>query len=301
MSVSLLVNALILSSLYAIVAIGFTLIFGVGGVLNLSHGSLLTLGAFTSYYIASILEYSLLLATVTAVVVSAVAGAVIYLTVIRSIGGNMLVEMIITLLIGVTLEHLLRIFVTHSTITIETLIAGNTLIAGYTVQNHMVLIFVVSWIIIGGLFALVEFSDVGRAIIAISMNKKGAAHVGIDIDRINLYTWTLAAALAGLAGVFLLSFQTGDWRMGTDPLIISFAIVILGGLGSIRGSIAGAYAIGTIETLTTSLINPQLTGFASLLTVLLVLLVRPSGLFGRQSVEEMFGNEGLFEDDKQRN
>jgi len=165
----------------------------------------------------------------------------------------------------------------------------------------MVLIILISWALIVALFAFIEFSEVGRAILAISMSCRGAALVGVDIERINLCTWTLASGLAGLAGVLLLSFQTGDWRMGTDPLIISFAIVILGGLGSIRGSVVGAYAIGTIETLTTSIINPQLTGFASLFVVLLVLLVRPSGLFGRQSVQETFGTEGLFENGTERN
>lgn len=294
LDISLIVNALILSSLYAIIAIGFTLIFGVGGVLNLAHGALLTLGAFTCYFLSDELGYNVWIGVIAGIILPAIVGGSIYLAVIRYIRGNALIEMIITLLVGVALVNLLRVFITHSTITVDDLLPGQVDLVGYPIQKSMLLIFVASWIVITAILAFVKHSQSGQAIRAINMSSKGATLVGINIDRINLYTWILASGLAGFAGVLLLSFQTGGWRMGTDPLIISFAIVILGGLGSIRGSLIGAYVIGIVETLTTTLINPQLTGFSSLLIVVIVLMFRPSGLFGRDTVNEMRGQEGLF-------
>jgi branched-chain amino acid transport system permease protein len=86
---------------------------------------------------------------------------------------------------------------------------------------------------------------------------------------------------AGFAGVLLTSFRSGGWDMGLDPMVLSFAIVVLGGLGSIRGSVLGAYIIGTVETVTVSVVDTRLTGVVPLLILIAVLAVRPQGLFGR--------------------
>lgn len=152
-------------------------------------------------------------------------------------------------------------------------------------QNNLLVVFVVSWLLIGGLFAFVNYTKTGKAILATSMSLRGAALVGIESDRINLYTWAIAGLLAGIAGLFLGSYQTANWAMGREPLILSFSIVVLGGLGSIRGSLVAAYVIGFLEVITTSAIDPRLSGLAGLLVLVVVLLVRPEGLFGRELAE----------------
>ncbi len=117
------------------------------------------------------------------------------------------------------------------------------------------------------------------------MSTRGASLVGIETNRMYLYTWAVAGALAGLAGVFLGSIQTAGWAMGREPLVLSFSIVVLGGIGSIRGSLIGAYIIGFLEVFTVSYVDSSLSGLASLVVLVVILLVKPEGLFGRELVE----------------
>lgn len=289
---NIVINATAISALYAMVAIGFTLIFGVGGVFNLAHGGLITLGGFGGYMVANVWSQNIYVGVLAGVTVSAICGVVIYLSVVRNLR-NPIIIMIFTLVIGFFIQHLLRIFVTGARISTSTLVAGQTVILGQDVQNNMIVIFALSWIVIVSLFILVNRTKTGKAIIAISMSQKGANLVGIDETRVNMYTWLIGGGFAGLAGILLVSFQTGSWNMGIEPLILSFAIVILGGLGSIRGSVIGAYVVGFMETITTSLISPELTGVTALVLLLAVLLVRPQGLFGRETADKALAQGGF--------
>ena len=292
---SILTNALILSSLYAVVAIGFTLVFGVGGVLNLSHGALLTLGAFTSFLVVSRFGASLWVGLGAGAVVAGAIGVVLYASLVQFLDEYPVMIVIVTLLCGGIIEHGLRIFVTQSTISIDPLIAGDVTVLSQEIQLNQLFIFVSAWVLIATLFVFVKYTTTGKALLAINASSRGSKLVGIDTRRINAYTWFISSAFAGFAGVLLLSFLTGDWRMGTNPLIISFAIVIVGGLGSIRGSVVGAYVIGTMETVTTSIISANLTGFISLLMVIVVLLIKPRGLYGQHGMEELFQQSKLLE------
>lgn len=278
---NILVAGIAISSLYALVAIGFTLIFGVGGVFNLAHGALLALGGFTSYFISFKYGLSPVLGLVGAVLVTGLVGGVLYLKVIEPVEDNTVAVLILTLLAGFLIQFGFGIFVTKQTVSIPQIAPGSVSIAGTTVQNNTVFVFVSSVILMVSLFVLVERTEVGKAIIAMSMSERGASLVGIDQRRMKLYTWVLAAMFAGFAGVLLTSYQTGQWNMGLQPLLLSFTIVILGGLGSIKGSIVAAYLIGFVETITTSVVSSQLTGVVPLTLLIVILLVRPQGLFGR--------------------
>lgn len=277
-------NAAAISALYALVAIGFTLIFGVGNILNFAHGAFITFGAFVAYVISNQNQMAMSpwLGLAVAAFATAVLGGVFYKTIIQYVENRPVTVLILTLVAGFFIQHTLRIFIGGGGISVPRPAAGQLQLAGETVQYHFALIFVASWLIIGGLFLFINYTKTGKALLATSMTQKGAALVGIESDKINLYTWVTAAALAGFAGVLLAGFEGGGWNMGLDPMVLSFSIVILGGLGSIRGSIVGAYIIGFIETATTQFISTELTGLASLVLLIAVLLVRPSGLFGRE-------------------
>jgi len=280
---SILTAAFIISALYALVAIGFTLIFGVGGVLNFAHGSFITLGGFTAYMISNIYGLSPWIGLLTGFVVGGVVGGILYIGVFQFIQQRTVIIMISTLLIGFFIEHSFRIFVTSQVITISPPIPGSVVIAGQEIQYMSLLIFVLAWAHIVGVFLFVTRTEIGKAIVATSMSSKGSRLVGIESDRVNLYTWVLAGAFAGIAGVLLTILQTGQWNMGTTPLILSFAIVILGGLGSIRGSVVGAHVIGFTETLTVTVGDPKYAGLSSFVLLVVFLLVKPDGILGRRS------------------
>ena len=281
-TISILVNGLVISALYALIAIGFTLIFGVGGILNFAHGSFITLGGFSAYWISNLLGFNTWFGIIAGFVISGAIGGLLYLGIFRFIRDQTVITMIVTLLAGFSIEHVLRIYVTSETIAISPPIPGGVSIAGQGIQYTGIAIFAIAWIYIYAVFWFVNSTEIGKSIIASSMSIKGSRLVGIETDRVNLYTWTLAAALGGIAGVLLTVLETGQWNMGTEPLILSFAIVILGGLGSIKGSVIGAHIIGFTETLTATVGDPRYTGLSSFILLVLFLLMKPEGLFGRQ-------------------
>jgi branched-chain amino acid transport system permease protein len=281
---NIVINGAVRSSLYALVAIGFTMIFGVGGTINLAHGAVITLGAFAAYYVTTA-GFSIWLGVLAAMAIPALFSVLLYKGFAERRSDNIIIVMILTLLASIVIEQIIRIVEGTQPRAIPPLVTGNTEILGNAVQNNLLVVFVLSWVLIGGLFAFINYTSIGKAILATSMNPRGAALVGIESSRINLYTWAIAGLLAGLAGLFLGSYQTANWAMGRDPLVLSFSIVVLGGLGSIRGSLVAAYVIGFLEVITTSVINPRLTGLAGLVVLVVVLLVRPEGLFGRELAE----------------
>lgn len=276
-------NALAISSLYVLVALGFTLIFGVGGVLNFAHGALLTIGAYTAYYAAEAWNTDPWIALAVAAVTAGLVGGLTFRLAVRHIRDRPVVTIIVTLLLGFTFEAIIRARFGGGSINMTSPVPGVTTILGRTVQTHLVLAFVLSWVAIFLLLSYVNYTPTGNAILATNMNWKGAVVVGIDPGRINTYVWVVAGAFAGVAGVLLLMFQTGSPSMGLEPMVLSFSIVVLGGLGSIRGSILGAYIIGTLDTAMTTFVDPSLTGLVGLVILVLVLLVRPKGLFGRET------------------
>lgn len=281
--VKLLLNAAAISSLYALVALGFTLIFGVGEVLNFAHGALLTVGAYAGVYAVTDLGLSRWSALLVAALAAGVVGAAMYRGVVAHVRDRPVVTIIVTLILGFTVQALVGSLFGGGTITLQSPLPGITDVLGRDVQTHFVLVFVLSWTAIGLVLSFVNYTRTGRAVLATNMSAKGAAIVGIEADRINTYIWGVAAALAGLAGVLLVAFQTGSPSMGLSPMVLSFSIVVLGGLGSIRGSILGAYIIGFLDTATTTIIDPALTGLTGLVILVVVLLVRPRGLFGRET------------------
>lgn len=283
---NVIVTAISISSLYAIIAIGFTLIFGVGGVLNFSHGALITIGAEASYLLSNPTNLGLhpAVGLVGGMVTAAVVGAVLYLGVVRFVEDEPVTLLILTFIIGFFIQHACRVFITGtSNFSVDQVTPGETTIAGVTVFDIDVFIFVLAAVLIAATGLFVSRTKTGKAILAVSMSDKGAAVVGIDARKINLITWLLASAFAGIAGVLLTMKQTGTWSMGTQPLILAFSIVILGGLGSIKGSVVGAYVIGFTETITTSYIDSSLQGFTALVLLIVFLLVKPEGLFGREA------------------
>jgi branched-chain amino acid transport system permease protein len=280
--------ATFISALYAIIAIGFTLIFGVGGILNFAHGAFITVGAFGAFYVSSFHDLPIVVGVLAGTVAGAAVGALTYLGIVRWVRDKPVTVLILTFVIGFFIIYALRILA-NTVLDVDPLQIPVSPVVSSSAFLNDVFIFVSSWIFIGALIFFVNYTRTGRAIIAVSMSDKGAALVGINAEKINLITWTVAGAFAGYAGVLLAGgLGTGSWLMSIEPpapLVLSFAIVILGGLGSIKGSVVGAYIIGFFETFTVNFVNSQLAGISSLALLLVFLLVKPEGLFGRGASE----------------
>lgn len=282
-TVNIVTSALLLSALYALVAIGFTMIFGIGGILNIAHGASIIVGAFSAYYV-TLLGYSIWFGALAALVLPGVFSVLVYRFIISHIEDNEVMVIIISLVVLLIVEQVVLILEGSSAVTIPSLLEGQTRILGTPIRNNRLFVFALSWALIGALFIFINRTWMGKAIRAASMSDRGADLVGVNRRTVSITVWFIAGMMAGIAGLFFGSFQTASWNMGLEPLLLSFSIVILGGIGSIRGSVIGAYVIGTLETLTVSLIDPRLAGVTSLIVLFVVLIVKPQGLFGRAEV-----------------
>lgn len=281
---NLVISALTLSALYALVAIGFTMIFGVGDILNVAHGAAIILGGFSAYYTVTLLDQSIWLGLIFATIIPALFSVGIYKVFVKRIEDEIFI-VIITLVILLLIENIFLFAEGSESRVIPDLLPGQTSVAGITIQNNSALLFVLSWALIIGLIAFTNRSWIGRGIQGLSMTERGSTLVGINTERTTTYTYAIAGGLAGLAGLFFGMSQSVSFDMGLDPLLLAFAIVILGGMGSIKGSVVGAYIIGSLETITTSMIDARMTGIISLAVMFIVIMVRPQGLFGRPGEE----------------
>ena len=285
----IIIFSVLISSLYALIAVGFTMIFGVARVLNLAHGAFLMIAAYSAYSLSVLLSLNPYLAFVVAVVITALFAMLIYKGLVRYVQDSVISTLIVTLVLSLVLEQLIRYADTLASLhpmlqwlKVAFGAEGTSMLLGTQVINNRLLAFGVSWLMIGLLGLFVSKTKTGKAIMACAMDRMGAELVGIDSAKIYTVTWGISGALAGVAGVFLAAFTSMVPHMWIDPLIISFAIVVLGGLGSIRGSLLAAYVIGFIETLTqyTPGLGPNWVGVPSLIILILILIVRPQGFFG---------------------
>jgi branched-chain amino acid transport system permease protein len=157
-------------------------------------------------------------------------------------------------------------------------------VAGAAVPFSNLFAAVASWVILIALYFFVRNTHTGRAMQAVSMDAKGAAISGIDADRINMITWGISGTLGAVAGVFFASYTQLDPGMWVAPLIIAVAVVIVGGIGSIIGTLVVAHIIGFMEIITSALIAPELRGVVTMVLIISVLILRPKGLFGREEL-----------------
>jgi branched-chain amino acid transport system permease protein len=285
-----IVQAVLVSAVYALIAIGFTMIFGVAGVLNLAHGALLMAGAYVYGILVmpnlvSGLTYHPIIGLIAGIGTVALLSLTLYQVLVRWVEDNVVITFLSTVIVAVaSTEFLVWQFGGQnnniSLLGVEQ--SGQFAIAGATVQYWEAIGFVVSWVAIGLLWLYVTQTDDGRSILATSMSERGAQLTGVNIRMVRAKTWLIAGGLAGLGGMFL-GFDGGvDPLMWLNPLAVAFIAVVVGGIGSIKGSVAGAYLIGFVEQGTVEIIGPAFRGMPTLVLLVIFLLFMPQGLFGRE-------------------
>jgi len=280
----ILVQGLVLSGFYALIAVGFTLIFSVGRVLNLAYGSFLMLGGYIYYQGAQVVGLPKLPSLLIAAIAGAVFGMLVYRILVKRLSGNVVAVEISTLILAVVVQAAVILIFSPSPKSMWPLVPGVLRIGDASVTWNIFIAAVTSWVLLGGLFLFIGKTHMGRAIRAVSMDPKGAVISGINPERANILTWAISGGFGAIAGVFLATYTQLDPNMWVTPLIIAVAVVIVGGIGSIMGSLVAAHIIGMLETITTSLIAAELRGVATMVIIIAVLLVAPRGLFGKHEL-----------------
>ncbi len=289
-ALQILVDGFAISTLYALGAIGFSLIFGVSGVLNLAHGGIMVAAAVAAWYIAGPLGAGQYVGALLGVGVGVVFAFATYGLVVRPIQRSRAIPddeteifvLTATLLWGIMIQEAIAYFFTDSPITVRPLINGVVDIFGVRTPANEILTAAICWVSIGLLWLLVNRTRAGKTLLAASINPRALTLLGFELSSVYLLVWAIYGVLAAIAGVLLAMFL-GTSSNNIGVLTASaFSIVVLGGLGSVSGSLIAAYIIGYLETVTAYLVSPTLRTIPSLLLLVLVVYLRPQGLFGRR-------------------
>jgi branched-chain amino acid transport system permease protein len=283
-----LLNALTLGSVYALFALGFTLVFGVLAVINLSHGALFMVGSYVALALVTRYAAPLWLAMLGAMLVCGVIGMLIDMLVLKPLrlrNAPHLIPMIATIGVSIMLTTTAQGLFGAEAMRFpeETLPAGEYVIGNVHVRALEIAIVLVSFILMAVLFTILKRSQLGRALRAISESPKAAWLLGIPVERLFHATSFVAAALGGIAGVLIaLDFNAITPGMGQPMLHKGIAVIILGGMGDIRGALIGGLFLGFAEVISKAYLSSQMGDAVAFGLLFLILLVRPSGLFGRQ-------------------
>ena len=280
----ILIQGLLLSGLYALIAVGFTLIFSVGRVLNLAYGAYLMIGGYVFFWASQTLGMPKILGVLLAALVGVGMGLLKFRLIVKPLKGDHVAIEIATLILAVVLQAGVVLVFGDSSKILLPIVPGVVQIAGASVTYNILTATIVSWIVLIALYQYVRHSHTGRAMQAVSMDTKGAALSGINPDQINMITWGISGALGALGGVFFASYTQLSPSMWVAPLIISVAVVIVGGIGSIIGTLVVAHIVGFMEVIVVAVIAPELRGVFTMLLIISVLILRPSGLFGRREI-----------------
>lgn len=279
----ILIYGAVTSAIYALLAVGFTLIFGVARILNLAHGSFYALGAYGTYVLTSIVGLPLWSAALIAIAFVAVFGIVVEKVLIRPLRHSQLGVLMISLAVALVVEQTLFLVFGSEYRNVPSFVDTKINLGGVDVAGQRLLTLAVAAVAIGALYIFIQFTRLGSAILAISQDPEAAKYMGIPSDKIFSVVMAISAALAALAGVMAGPFLSVQPSMHLLPIVKAFAIVVVGGLGSIPGSIAAAFLLGYAETCVAYLISSSWTEIVSVLATLLMLVFRPTGIFGKRA------------------
>ncbi len=290
LALQILVDGFAISALYGLGAVGFTLIFGVSGVLNLSHGAIMVVAAVTAWATAGLLGFGRFGGAAAGVLAGFLLSYATYFLVVRPIQNSRAIprdekEIFVltgTLLWGIMIQEAVAYLFSNTPKTVLPLVPGVVSLAGVRTPINEIVTFVISWVVIGLLWLLVNRTRRGKALLAAAMNPRGLTLLGFEMSSIHRTVWAIYGVLAGIAGVLLGAFLgVSSDNIGTLTAS-AFSIVVLGGLGSVSGSLIAAYVVGYLETVTAYLVAPSVRSVPVLLLLVLVVYLRPQGLLGRR-------------------
>lgn len=282
-------------AVFALLALGFTLIYGVADIVNMAHGAFYMLGVYTFFVFLSSFGYFstnrspflLLTSLILAAVFIGFVGLIIYRLLIHPIIEDTLSVLVVTVGTTLVLQQIVHLFFGERNKPVPSLLPGIIRPFGVTVTYHELISLVLSLSLIAFLWIFITRSKIGGAMRAAAQDRDVAMLMGINTERLYMLTMAISASLAATAGILLsgrANVVSPDLREWTYPLVMSFAIVILGGLGSIKGSLVGAFIIGYAE-ISVLIFFPGgsfIKGAAALVIMVVILLIRPKGIFGKR-------------------
>lgn len=279
----ILIYGIVNSVVFALIAVGFTLVYGVSRLPNFAHGALYILTGYIAWTFLNTLGINYALAIVLSLVIVAIVGAAIYQFLLIRVRGMPDSEIIASFAIGLAIMEALRWggFIGQAYI-LPVFIEGAVDIAGIPIDFQRLLIIGGGLAVVGFLWLFTHHTRIGLALRAIAQDERAAMMLGIDSDLTAIIALAMGSTLAGVAAIAILPLGTITVETGYNVLIYAIAVCIIGGLGSWPGAVMGAFLLGFAQILTVAYIAPQWQMVVVFLAIILTLIFRPSGLFGRQ-------------------
>ena len=285
-----LVNGLILGSVYALLALGYTMVYGIIKLINFAHGDIYMIGAFMGYYLINILKFNFFLSLILAMIGTAILGVIIEFLAYRPLRNSTRIAALITA-IGVSflLEYGMIFFVGANTRSFPQVIKTVRFNLGpISISNIQLLILGISIFLMVALQFIVQKTKMGKAMRAVSVDSDAAQLMGINVNRTISFTFALGSALAGAAGVLIaLYYNSLEPLMGMTPGIKSFVAAVLGGIGIIPGAALGGFVIGLLETFAPALGLSDFRDAIVYAILIVILLIRPAGILGKNVKEKV--------------
>ena len=287
--INFLFNGTLNGAVLSLIALGYSLVYGVGHIMNLAHGAYFMLtGYFLLWFIAFWPNYTFFNAFIAVVIVT-IIGGLTYILLIKPLQDTSVGVVLITFGLAFFLEQLALIISGTESYAVNdyVMIPGTTSIFGYSIINQFLFVIIMSLIIVS-LFALfINKSKLGKSIRAVSQDREAATLMGINANRILLITVMISALLASMAAIlYLPAAALNGPSMGWEMLTSSFAVVILGGMGSLVGSVIGGYIVGFVTSFTSIFIpyGPSWAHVIPIVVIIIMLLIKPEGLFGKKEL-----------------
>lgn len=285
-----LINGVSLGSIYALIALGYTMIYGIIKLINFAHGDVYMVGAYIGFAAVTIGHMSILPALLISMALTAVLGMLVERIAYKPLRHAPRISLLITA-IGVSffLEYTSMYFVTPTPRTFPSTVLNFAFtIGGFVVNGQQLLIFAITIILMAILTYIVQKTKLGKAMRAASFDTETAQLMGVDSDRVISMTFCIGSALAAAAGVLVgIYYNTIDPLMGIMPGLKAFVAAVLGGIGILPGAVVGGIVLGVVEALVAGFLSSTFRDAAAFAILILVLLIKPSGLFGKNTNEKV--------------
>jgi branched-chain amino acid transport system permease protein len=274
------ISGILAGALYAMVALGLALIYGVMRVINIAHGPLLMLGAYTTFFLYSVLGLNPYLSIPVTMAALFLVGLVLQRTLVfRVVDAPELSSLLLTFGVSIALVNLAQLAFTSDLRAVEYL-TGSFPLGPFAVSKTRLVAFVFAAVVTGLAFLFLGYTRLGKAIRATSQSREVAMVCGIDVQRVHMITFGLAAALAAAGGALIAVIVAIQPEMGQVWTFKSFLVIVLGGAGNYPGALLGGLLLGLVEQSAALFLTTQLSEVVAYVLLVVVLLVRPTGLLG---------------------
>ena len=280
--VQAVLNGLVIGAMYMLMAVGFTLVFGIMRVVNFAHGEFYMLGAFAGFFTYVHWEIPFVLCLLIAALTIGVLGVLVERTLIQPFRSDEMSGMIATLAISVMIQNGAILLWGPVPRAMPDIVAGTLAVGPFSFPWSRLVVIAAAGLIFAAFWLFMQRTRVGRAMRAVAQDTETALVQGIRVNYIYPLAFGLSVALAALAGVLMGPVFSVSPFVGLTPMLKAFVVVILGGLGSVPGAVVGGLMLGLIESFTATIFGSLISDILQLLLVILILLVRPSGLLGQR-------------------